>query len=1071
MVAKMSPDLTAMLAVTYLGGSSDDYPKDMAITDDGDVFVVGETYSSDFPVTAGAFAENLTGDSDAFIVRLSPDLAELLAATYYGGEDSDSTDTGNAIAVNNQGRIYIAGTTGSKELPMTEIGYKITKTLGNYGIVRESEAYVAAFLPDLTDLLAATFLAPGGSRLEGDTLCYAMEIGNDDRVYLNGVSTVKSNPFPTTEGAFDENTYQGATYTYPVYFISGFDASLTELEVSSAFNLGIYSSDTRSHSWGGFTMAPDSNAIYMAYTDVSIYQSIISDRAFVVKLPLDLNADGVVYQEAGRSFRIQDIRYNEEAGQPYITAVSEGYYSNDSANFDAYILKDNTLIFNEKNIDLEDTLSPYYRKAHYFVAGIHPDLQVVENNSLWFFSPSWLPPYDQINTSSAIILTDVGVSVIDRPPHRVMPLAFNSNGDVYMGVTPKSEVLPVDIDSYQDFIAGLYEGGILCLSSDLAKALSSDLGIQVEEIEEREEGGQKRVRIPVQVINQGPDGPANAEVELVISPSGALNNFEADLADGDSFQVDGNTLRCNLNNVPLAQTRAFEINADVAEDFSGTLNVSASVQTLGADDPDSENNTSKEEKPINVVQYCDLWVKNTNVSSGNNGWQHNIEIGNDGPWGAENVWLRNYLSPYVSFAEAEPEGYSYDPEQHTVSWELGSLAQGISYADAYKLYSAYKTGYDSNTVIENRVLIESGTQDSNPENNETKTSIGGNYNAFVDVYCFGQPQVDYLHEFTMVFTMNNTGEQPFKPEISLALPPGVELIKAASYTLTDGPGGTADNAGSGENIIWNINNNYVGKGETLSIMAEFKVIGWNSEINYNIQFNAGFKGYSASGNVEISKSSNAAVEIIRPDIQYGGEATVEPNPADFDNTVREFAFSLITSNGDAKTRGRVKVELDYNGADEKIIIKDIKRSIDEAPAVELGENQWEWEMSPGLYLGGDGVEITFTAGPYAPGEEVKDTGITLTYSYVEGEYDYSEHELDSTNHTITIPVSIKEVMVPAINLKTTADFTLLTTSIMQVYTTTFNLSNTETLAEEWPDSYVWIADHYSFLPDIASGSW
>ncbi|MDD4189427.1 MAG: S-layer homology domain-containing protein, partial [Eubacteriales bacterium] len=43
--------------------------------------------------------------------------------------------------------------------------------------------------------------------------------------------------------------------------------------------------------------------------------------------------------------------------------------------------------------------------------------------------------------------------------------------------------------------------------------------------------------------------------------------------------------------------------------------------------------------------------------------------------------------------------------------------------------------------------------------------------------------------------------------------------------------------------------------------------------------------------------------------------------------------------------------------------------------------------------------------------------------------------------------------------------------VKQVYTTTFNLSNTETLAEEWPDSYVWIADHYSFLPDIASGSW
>ncbi|HPF19608.1 MAG TPA: SBBP repeat-containing protein, partial [Bacillota bacterium] len=154
MVAKMSPDLTQLLAATYIGGSSDDYPKDMMIADNGDLLIVGETYSSDFPVTAGVFAETLTGDSDAFIVRLSPDLSELRASTYYGGEDSDSTDTGNAIAVNSQGRIYIAGTTGSKELPMTDSGYKITKTLGNYDKVVYSEAYVAAFSPDLTDLLA-----------------------------------------------------------------------------------------------------------------------------------------------------------------------------------------------------------------------------------------------------------------------------------------------------------------------------------------------------------------------------------------------------------------------------------------------------------------------------------------------------------------------------------------------------------------------------------------------------------------------------------------------------------------------------------------------------------------------------------------------------------------------------------------------------------------------------------------------------------------------------------------------------------------------------------------------------
>lgn len=1060
MVAKMSPDLISLLAVTYIGGSLNDNPKDIAIADDGDLLIVGETYSSDFPVTAGAFAENLTGDSDAFIVRLSPDLAELRASTYYGGEGGGSrTDTGNGIAVNSQGRIYIAGTTGSKELPMTESGYKTTKTLGNYGIVYESEAFVAAFSPDLKDLLAATFLAPGGSRLEGDTLCYAMEIGNDDRVYLNGESTVRrDHPFPITEGAFDENIYANATFTHPVYYISGFDADLTDLEVSSAFNTGVYSSEIRSHSWGGFTLDSDSNVIYTAYTDTAIWQGI-SSTPVIFKFPLDLNADGVVYKEAGHCFRIQDIRYNRQAGQPYITAVSEGSYSQNNNNFDAYILKDNSLIFNEKDIDLDDNISPYYWKTHYFVAGIHPDLQVAENYDLWWFSSmpyTYLLPFNQINTSSAIILTDVAHGAYDRAPHRVMPLAFNSDGDVYMGVSTKSEVLPVNSDSYQDFVAGLYDGGILCLSSDLAKVLSSDMEIQVGDIEEREEGGQKRVRIPVLINNQGPDGPVNAKAELTFSPIDAINNISADLVDGDSLQINGNKLWFNLNNIPLAQTKAFEINADLAEGFSGTLNVSASVQAQGADDPNLNNNTSTEEKPININQYCDLWVNNTNVSSGSNGWQHNIEIGNYGPWGAENVTIKNYLSQYVNLLSAEPEGYSYDSEQHMVSWGLDSLAQGISYADEYKLYSEYKDGISPDTAIENRVVIESDTEDSDYENNELIAGIGGNYNGRVLVSS-DTVEVNYLHEFTMRFSIKNTGQEAFRPEISLSLPLGAELIKAATYAvwpLGDGPTGTANNSGSDQNIVWNLRNILLEKDQSLELTATFKVIDWNSDLDYKIIFKPSFKGFDSAGELKFSQGRSAMVEIIRPDIQYISNDSYIKHLFDFDSKEKEFNFNAGIYNGDdALARGMVKVQLNYNGASEKIKIKQVQRLDDsETDAVELDENQWEWIISPGLDKQIDSFRLVFTAGPYAPGEKLEDTQITLNYSYIEGEYDYSEHELDNTNHNVTIPVTIKEIKVPSITLKTTADYSLLMEQKMvkQVYTSIFNLSNTETMAEKFP---------------------
>ncbi len=121
-ISKLSSDLTILLASTYLGGSDwDDEAHAIAIDSEGNVYVAGETHSSDFPVTDGAYQSEYSGWGDAFISKLSSNLTTLLASTYLGGNDSDYA---NAIAIDSEGNVYVAGKTDSYNFPVTDSAYQ-----------------------------------------------------------------------------------------------------------------------------------------------------------------------------------------------------------------------------------------------------------------------------------------------------------------------------------------------------------------------------------------------------------------------------------------------------------------------------------------------------------------------------------------------------------------------------------------------------------------------------------------------------------------------------------------------------------------------------------------------------------------------------------------------------------------------------------------------------------------------------------------------------------------------------------------------------------------------------------
>lgn len=113
MVARFNPLLTARLFSTYLGGADSDYAYRIAVRPDGHVILGGETFSTNFPVTPGAFQATNASRLDGFLTALAPDLTGLAWSTYYGG---GGDDTVWSLAADAQNRVLAALATGSTNI-------------------------------------------------------------------------------------------------------------------------------------------------------------------------------------------------------------------------------------------------------------------------------------------------------------------------------------------------------------------------------------------------------------------------------------------------------------------------------------------------------------------------------------------------------------------------------------------------------------------------------------------------------------------------------------------------------------------------------------------------------------------------------------------------------------------------------------------------------------------------------------------------------------------------------------------------------------------------------------------
>jgi len=90
-VTKLDPTGSTLVYSTYLGGISDDWGNKIAVDADGNAYVTGGTYSTNFPTTSGAFQTTYAGDDgtskgDAFVTKLDPSGSRLVYSTFLGAE-------------------------------------------------------------------------------------------------------------------------------------------------------------------------------------------------------------------------------------------------------------------------------------------------------------------------------------------------------------------------------------------------------------------------------------------------------------------------------------------------------------------------------------------------------------------------------------------------------------------------------------------------------------------------------------------------------------------------------------------------------------------------------------------------------------------------------------------------------------------------------------------------------------------------------------------------------------------------------------------------------------------------
>lgn len=223
-ITKFNSTGTANVYSTFLGGNGNEVPTSLVTNDNGELFVLTITSSTNFPTTANAFQTVFAGGptvgptdnvilgfngSDLAITRFNNTGTSILASTYVGGSNNDGLSYGSnlnhnygdsfrgEIIVDENNNVFFSSTTRSNNFP----------TASNFGSLSGLQDAIYGRLNDnLSNLVFCRYF--GGIGYESGNSIQMSPAGD---LYITGGTT--SNGINFTGGGF-QGSYSGNTDAY-----------------------------------------------------------------------------------------------------------------------------------------------------------------------------------------------------------------------------------------------------------------------------------------------------------------------------------------------------------------------------------------------------------------------------------------------------------------------------------------------------------------------------------------------------------------------------------------------------------------------------------------------------------------------------------------------------------------------------------------------------------------------------------------------------------------------------------------------------------------------------------------
>ena len=246
-VAKINAAGSALVFSTYLGGSENEIGEGINLDSAGNVYVTGDTSSTNFPTVSPVQAAN-GGGQDAFVTKLNAAGNALVFSTYLGGSEQDD---GEAVAPDSAGNVYVTGDTLSTNFPTAN-----ALQPANGGTTTTQDAFVTKLNAAGNAFVYSTYL--GGT---GGEIGFGIAADSSGNAYVAG-GTSSASSFPTA------NALQCGSG-------GGQDAFLTKLNAAgSAFVYSTYFGGSANENARGVVLDSAGNVYVAGFTRSSNFPTV-----------------------------------------------------------------------------------------------------------------------------------------------------------------------------------------------------------------------------------------------------------------------------------------------------------------------------------------------------------------------------------------------------------------------------------------------------------------------------------------------------------------------------------------------------------------------------------------------------------------------------------------------------------------------------------------------------------------------------------------------------------------------------------------------------------------------------